>query len=73
MAQVTPEQDPAAESEVTPEILEIARRVYDELRYYVPIATGMVDQVRRNGLLTKKTIDGDHHIKMEGSKNYYRE
>ena len=61
------------ESKFSPEMLELARRIYDEHRHYVPIAPGMVNQIYRNGLLTKKTIDGDGYIRMHGSENYYRE
>lgn len=73
MAQVFPEEDLAVKSEFSPEVRALARRIYDENRYYVPIASGMVNQVYRNGFLTKKTIDGDRLIRMEGSKNYYPE
>ena len=61
------------DSKLSPEVLKIAQRVYDEHRYYIHIAPGMVNQVYRYGLLTKKTIDKDNYIRMKGSKNYYRE
>ena len=61
------------DSEFSPELLEIAQRVYDEHRYYIPCAPGMVNQIYRNGFLPKKTIDKDHHIRMQSSENYYRE
>jgi hypothetical protein len=56
-----------------PRVMELARRVYDELRMYVPIASGMENQIRRNGLLPKKTLDGDNFIRMTRTRNYYRE
>ncbi|KAI4234973.1 MAG: hypothetical protein LQ352_008140 [Teloschistes flavicans] len=44
MAQVFPEEDLAVKSEFSPEVRALARRIYDENRYYVPIASGMVNQ-----------------------------
>ncbi|KAL8687117.1 MAG: hypothetical protein Q9218_006622, partial [Villophora microphyllina] len=73
MAQIGPKEGSAIESKLSPEMRELARRIYDEHRHYVPIAPGMVNQVYRNGLIAKKTIDRDHYIRMQGSKNYYRE
>lgn len=61
------------ESGISPEASELIRRVYDKNRKYVPVAPGMVNQIYRNGLLTKKTIDGDGYIRMHSSQNYYRE
>ncbi|KAL8660125.1 MAG: hypothetical protein Q9202_006781 [Teloschistes flavicans] len=71
MAQFIPEEDLAVKSEFSPEVRALARRIYNENRYYVPIASGMVNQIYRNGFLTKKTIDGDRLTRMEASKNYY--
>lgn len=52
---------------------EVARRLYDENRKFVYTAPGMANQIYRNGILTKKTLDGDGVIRMKGSNNYYRE
>jgi hypothetical protein len=53
--------------------LELARRIYDQMRYYVEVPPGMVDQIHRFGLLTKKGTLGDRRIRMTGTQNYYRE
>jgi len=56
-----------------PNIMEVVKRAYDENRMFVPIAPGMSNQIYRNGLLTKKTVDKDNFIRMTKSKRYYRE
>ena len=66
-------QDIKNKRKFTKEELELARQIYDEHRQYVPIAPGMSNQIYRNGLLSKKTLDGDGYTRMKGSKNYYRE
>jgi hypothetical protein len=55
------------------EVLEVARKVYDENRMYVSVGQGMKDNCCRNGLLLKKIADESGRIRMHGSRNYYRE
>lgn len=66
-------QDAQAKRKFTKEELELARQIYGKSRYYVHTAPGMLNQIYRNGLLPKKTLDGDGYTRMHGSKNYYRE
>ena len=61
------------DSRISPEAQKVIQRSYDKQRKYVHIAPGMVNQIYRNGLLSKKTIDRDGYIRMKGSKNYHRE
>ena len=56
-------------------VLELARIVLDRNVRRILIAPGMEDQIRRNGLLIKKTYDGNRQYiqNIIRSKNYYRE
>ena len=53
--------------------LTVARRVYDQMRTFVAVPASMMNQIYRNGILTKKTIDGSGSTRMVGSRNYWRE
>jgi hypothetical protein len=65
--------DGATGPKFSPEMLKIAREVYDKNRIYVQYAPGMRNQIYRNGFLTKKSLDGDGYIRAKGTNNYYRE
>ena len=52
----------------------VARRVYDEMRHFIFVPEGMVNQVYRYGFLpSKKSIDGSGYTRMHGPRNYWRE
>ena len=55
-----------------PTIEEIERAVYQAERT-AHVAPGMINQVTRHGLLTKKTIDGRKELSMFGSARDIRE
>jgi hypothetical protein len=54
-------------------ILEVARQVYDETRYFVIIPEGMKNQIYRYGIMSKKTTDGRGKTRAHGSRNYWKE
>jgi hypothetical protein len=54
-------------------ISNVARRVYDELRHFIIVPPGMINQIYRYGIMSKKTSDGNGKTRVHGPRNYYKE
>jgi hypothetical protein len=54
-------------------LLNVQRQVYDELRHFVMVPPGMVNQIYRYGIMSKKTSDGHGKTRAHGPRNYYKE
>ena len=58
--------------DVTPTVEEVRRAVF-QAQKQIHIAPGMMNQVMRNGVLTRKTIDGRDVLTMYDSAEYVEE
>lgn len=72
-------EDGEAASEADPEaaereerILEFTRDVYDQMRHFVEVPHGLVNQIYRHGLIPKKA-GKDGYIRMKGPRRYHKE
>ncbi len=67
-----PDDGQQLEGEERERALELAKEVYDEMRMFVEIPQGLVNQVYRHGLIPRKA-GKDGYTRMKGSCRYHKE
>ncbi len=71
-AEAVLDAEDATTTEDKGKLREFARDVYDQMRHFVEVPHGLLNQVYRQGLIPKKA-GKDGYIRMRGSRRYHRE